>query len=104
MRERFLERAVVGKGGGGDDEEVEETERGEPDEGRQRRLFDEEEMAGKGVADEEKSSLEHKGQTLHNEIEMPGNHPVHLSLSMAAAINNGSAQFDLGVTVEPWRA
>ena len=67
-------------------------------------FFGEEEVVGKGIADEGKSSLKYKGQALHNEIEMPGNHPVHPSLSMAAAINNESAQFDLGVTVEPWRA
>ena len=32
---------------------------------------------------------------------MSGDHPVHLPLSMSAAIDNGSAHFDLGVTVEP---
>ena len=45
--------------------------------------------------------MKHKGQIFHDEIEMPGNHPVHLPLSMSATIDNGSAHLDPGVTVEP---
>ena len=32
---------------------------------------------------------------------MPGDHSVHLSLSIPTAVNNRSAHLDLGVTVEP---
>ena len=94
-----MERAAGGKGGGGDDDEVEEeTERGESDESASDDSVDEEEVVRNGVA-EEKCNLNHKGQILHNEIEMPGDHPVHLPLSMAAEIDKGSAHFDLGATV-----
>ena len=93
-----MERAVGGKGGGGDGDEVEEeTERGESDESASDDSVHEE-VVRNGVA-EEKCNLNHKGQTLHNEIEMPGDHPVHLPLSMAAEIDKGSARFDLGATV-----
>ena len=40
-------------------------------------------------------------ETFHDEIETPGNHAVHLPLSMTTAVDNGSANFDLRVTVEP---
>ena len=45
--------------------------------------------------------MKHKGQIFHNEIEMPHDHSVHLPLSMATAIDEGSVHFNLGATVEP---
>ena len=48
--------------------------------------------------------MKHEGQAFDNEIEMPSDHPIHLSLSMAAAIDDGSAHFGLGVTIEPFIA
>ena len=97
-----LERAVVGQGSGGNDEAVEEdSEGGETDEDAGDSFVDEEEVVGEGATKEEESGLEHEGQTFHDEVEMPGDHPVHLALTMPTAINNGPAHLHLGVTVEP---
>ena len=45
--------------------------------------------------------MKHKWLAFYNETEILGDHPVHLPLSVAAAIDNESAHSDLGVKVEP---
>ena len=60
-----------------------------------------EEVVRKGVAEERKSSVRHEGKTFRDEIEIPNDRVVHLPLSMAAAVDGRSANFNPGVTVEP---
>ena len=45
--------------------------------------------------------MEHEGQTFHDEVEVPGEHSVHLALSMPTAIDNRSTHLDLCITIEP---
>jgi len=47
---------------------------------------------------EEGSGSEHGRRTFHDE---PGDHSVHLVLSVPTAIDNRSTHLDLSVTVEP---
>ena len=97
-----LEWAIVRKGSGGNDEEVEEeTERSEAHYDAGNDLVDGEEVVGKGITKEEQTSLKHERQRLHDEVEVPGNHSVHLTLSMPTAVDNGSTHLDLGITIEP---
>ena len=63
--------------------------------------MDEVEVVRKGVTEEEERGLEHERQTFHDEIEAPGDHSVHLALSMLTAVDNGSTHLNLSVTVEP---
>ena len=61
----------------------------------------EEEVVGERVNEKEEGGLKHEGQTFHDEVEVLGDHPVHLALPMATAIGNGSAHLDLSVTNVP---
>ena len=44
--------------------------------------------------------MKHEGQTFHDEVQVPGDHSVHLALPMPTAIDNGSAHLDLSVPIE----
>ena len=97
-----LEWAIIGKRSGGNDEEVEEeTEGSETDDDAGDNVVDKIEVLGKSIAKEEESGLEHERQTFHDEVEAPGDRPVHLALSIPATIDNGSTYLDPGITVEP---
>ena len=89
-----MERADAEKDGG-EDEEVGGSD-GDTDDS-----FVGGEVVRKGVAEERESSVGHEGKIFHDEIEMPDDRVVHLPLSMAAVIDDRSAHFNLGVTVEP---
>ena len=97
-----LEWAVVGESGGGNDEQVEEeTKCSETDDDTGDSLVDEEEVVGEGITEEEEGSLEHQGQTFHDEIKVPGDHSVHLALSMSTTVNDRSTHLHLGISVKP---
>ena len=76
------------------------AERGETDGDAGGNLFGEEEMFGEGIPDE-KSGFEYEGQTLHDEIEVPGVHSANLALSTPTAVNDRSTCLQLGIMVEP---
>ena len=78
-----------------------ETECGEADGNAGNGFVDEEKIVGEGITEEEEGSLEHEGQTFHDEIKVPGDHSVHFALAMPTAINNGPTYLHLGVTGEP---
>jgi len=56
---------------------------------------------GEGIAEEEESGLAHDRQTLHNQVEAPGDHTIHLTLSVSTAINDGSTHVHPGISIEP---
>ena len=97
-----LEWAIMGKSGSGNDEQVEDdSKRGGTDDDTGDSLVDEEEVAGEGIAEEEESSLEYQGQAIHDKVETPCDHSVHLVLSMSTTVDNGSVYLRPGITVEP---
>ena len=102
LGERGLERAVVGHGGSNNDSQVEEqTGSGETKDDPSDQVIDCEEVFGKGRTKEEEGALEHQGWTLHDELETPDGHTVHLALTVPAAVDEGSMRFDLRISVEP---
>ena len=97
-----LEWAVVGEGRSGDDEQVEQdTERGKTDEDPSNDCIDGEEVIGEGIAEKEKSGLEHEREDFHDQAKMPCDHAIDLELSMAATIDRGSTYLHLGIIAEP---
>ena len=46
--------------------------------------------------------MKRERQTSHDEVEVPGDHSVHLGLQMPTAIDNGSVHLDLSITIEPF--
>ena len=97
-----LEWTVVGESGSGGDEQVEEdTERCKTDYDPGDDTFDSEEVVGEGITEKEESGLEHERQTFHDEVEVPCDHSIHLTLPMAATIDDRPAHLCLRVTVEP---
>jgi len=45
--------------------------------------------------------LEHEGQTLHDKVEVPGGHTIHLALPVSASIDDGSTHIHLSISGEP---
>ena len=54
-------------------------------------------VSSKCVSEEEKRDLHDDGETFHDHLETPSDHPPHLELPMAATVDQGS----LDVEIEP---
>ena len=45
--------------------------------------------------------MAHDGQTLHHKVKAPGDHAVHLTLSVSTTINDGPTHIHPGISIEP---
>ena len=97
-----MEWTVVGENSSGNNLKVEHATKHDVTDGdASESLVDGEEVAGEGTTEEDDSDLEHGGEALHDEIELPGIQSVHLALSISTAVNERSTLLRLGINFEP---
>ena len=52
-----------------------------------------------GIPEEKQSGLEHKGKTLHNEVEFPRDHAAEFTLTVSAFVDFGTPDFGFAEAV-----
>jgi hypothetical protein len=64
-------------------------------------LVDVPQVPRKPITKQEERDLEHDGESLHRDIEMPDRHPGHLPMSVSTSLYQRPAHLDLVVSVQP---
>ena len=59
------------------------------------------EISRESTAEEQQGNLQHQWQRLHHIVEVPGDNPVELSLTILTAFDRGSAHVGRCVSVQP---
>ena len=97
-----MERTVIRDRRGDHDENVErQSDGGDSDDDRGDRQIDGPEVPREGIPEEKQSRLEHQGETLHHEIELPRDHSAEFALTVSAFVNFGTPHFGLSEAIQP---